>query len=73
MQRRALPNKAPSLTRCSVLLCSTVFLGDVVVLASPLSAPPELLVRRVTALEGDEMVSDLPGDVDFRYAPERLS
>jgi hypothetical protein len=56
-----------------VLLCSTVFLGDVVVLASPLSAPPELLVRRVTALEGDEMVSDLPGDVDFRYAPERLS
>ena len=38
--------------------------GDCVVLRSP-SPPPEVLVRRIVALEGDEMVSDLPGDQPF--------
>ena len=43
---------------------STVHRGDCVVLRSP-SPPPEVLVRRIVALEGDEMVSDLPGDEPF--------
>lgn len=41
----------------------TVFDGDVVALTSPLSspgAPRQVIVRRVAALEGDEMVSNEP-------------
>lgn len=47
----------------------TVFDGDVVALTSPLPGSPEscqVMVRRVAALEGDEMVSDEP-EVDGSF------
>jgi hypothetical protein len=50
---------------------STVHRGDVIVLRSP-SPPPEVLVRRIVALEGDEMVSELPGDEPFVCVLARL-
>jgi inner membrane protease subunit 1 len=47
----------------------TIFDGDVVALNSPLSGPRDahhVIVRRVAALEGDEMVSDDPECEPFR-------
>jgi len=56
--------------------CRTVFDGDVVAFTSPLSHPggsagetgaaeKHVMVRRIAALEGDEMVSDDPEDESF--------
>ena len=54
----------PWLRLCNAL--STVFRGDVVTLRHPSSPTPgALLVRRVVALPGDEMVSDSPDDAPF--------
>lgn len=49
---------------------ATVFRGDVVLLAAPTPGAP-LLVRRVAALEGDEMESSTEGDVPFRVPEGR--
>lgn len=48
-----------------------VFVGDVVALNSPLHAPDaqNVLIRRVAAMEGDEMVSDDPEDEPFFIPP----
>ena len=47
----------------------SVFTGDVVAFTSPLAQQQQLnnnvLVRRIAATEGDEMVSDDPQDVSF--------
>lgn len=53
-----------------------IFVGDVVAVQSPLSRsaavqPQEVLVRRVAAVEGDEMVSDDP-DVEAFELPKVL-
>ncbi len=52
-------------------LCSTVFRGDVVTLQNPLApaGAAALLVRRLVALPGDEMVSDSPDDAPFVCVP----
>lgn len=48
----------------------TIGVGDVVAFSSPLDLKQEhLMVRRVAALEADEMVSDEAGDEAFRIPP----
>jgi hypothetical protein len=59
---RLLPRPAPR---------RSLFDGDVVAFRSPIAGPvldgaePPLMVRRVAALEGDEMASDDPEDAEF--------
>jgi hypothetical protein len=48
-------------------LCRSVFVGDVVMLKDPRN-PETKLVRRVAALEGEEMVSTNAEDEPFKLA-----
>lgn len=49
-------------------LCRSVFVGDVVMLKDPQN-PEKELVRRVAALEGEEMVSTNEEDEPFQLGP----
>jgi hypothetical protein len=48
-----------------------VYVGDVVAFNSPLHPPDmqNVMIRRVAAMEGDEMVSDDPEDTPFFIPP----
>ncbi len=53
---------------CLVGLCRSVFVGDVVMLKDPENSEKEL-VRRVAALEGDEMLSSKEDETSFKLKP----
>ena len=50
----------------------SVFAGDVVAFKPPPGVDGDLLIRRVAAVEGEEMISDDPEDKAFYLKPGML-
>ena len=58
------------LMRCLPRLSGkSVFAGDVVAFKPPPGVDGDLLIRRVAAVEGEEMISDDPEDAAFHLKP----